>query len=175
MKKQDVELQTKYFLIPAISSCKIAVGFSPFIDKVLNVAGQTITLVTDLGNKNISVSGTGRAQISNAYNTKNTVIGQATWAIAELKGGNPPLKTFSSAKFWYGSLLDKTAQKITPSIGNVIVFTGNNINKNGHLGVVIQSSPVVVMLSMNDVADQYGIKVRRWSVKPIGTVVVIRK
>lgn len=66
-------------------------------------------------------------------------------------------------------MLDKLTQKTTASIGNLVVFAslGNETDsknkfRNGHVGVVIQTTPVITMLSMNDV-DGVG----KWSVKPI--------
>ena len=171
---------TKKFTIAANSSCKISLGFSPFDDLNANQSlTATITLKAIINgvasDKVINVTGLGRTQVANAYNANNKLWGQNTWAVAELKGANPPINTrlvgeaikYSHAKFWYGSVIDAALQKPTASVGNVVVFASNSVSKKGHVGVVIQTSPVVTMLSMNDTKDSNGVAMRRWSVRPI--------
>jgi hypothetical protein len=171
----------KKFTIPANSSCQISVGFSPFDNLTAGKSiPATITLKTVINgiatDKAINVTGLGRAQIANAYNNKTgSLWGQNTWGMAELKGGNPPINTtlvgaaskYSSAKFWYGGVIDAALQKATANIGNLVVFAQNSASANGHVGVVIQTAPVLTMLSMNDIKDANGVKVRRWSVRPV--------
>jgi hypothetical protein len=170
----------KSFTIPANSSCQISIGFSPFDNLT---AGKTIpasiTLKTVINgtatNKVINVTGIGRAQVTNAYNNDSSLWGQNTWGMAELKRGNPPINAtlvgaanrYGVAKFWYGGVIDATLQKTTASVGNLVVFASNSVSQAGHVGVVIQTSPVVTMLSMNDIKDQNGVKVRKWSVRPV--------
>jgi hypothetical protein len=171
----------KNFTIPAKSSCKISVGFSPFDNLTAGKSvAATIILKTVINgvatDKTINVTGIGRMQVANAYNNKTgSLWGQNTWGMAELKGGNPPINTtlvgasskYSSAKFWYGSVTDSTLQKATANVGNVVVFAQNSASSAGHVGVVIQTSPVITMLSMNDIKDANGVKVRKWSVRPV--------
>lgn len=166
----------KNFTIPAKSSCTIGVGFSPFDDmKAGQSVPATITLKTLINgvatDKIINLTGIGRAQRANFYNNNKALWGQDSWAVSELKNANPPINTtlvgelsgYSSAKFWYGSVINPVLQKSTASIGNLVVFAQNNVNANGHVGVVIQTTPVVTMLSMNDV----GAGARKWSVRPV--------
>jgi hypothetical protein len=165
----------KNFIIPANSSCTISIGFSPFDnktkDKTINAnISLKMTINKVVTNKVIKVTGIGRAQVANAYNKSSSLWGQCTWGVSELKGGNPPINTslvgasnfYSSAKYWYGGVLDSNTQKTNPAIGNVVVFSANSASSNGHVGMIIQTSPVVTMLSMNDIGG-----VRKWSVRPI--------
>jgi hypothetical protein len=171
---------TKKFTIAANSSCKISLGFSPFEDlKAGQFVTATITLKAIINSvatdKVINVTGIGRAQVANVYNSSSSLQGQATWAVAELKGGNPPINTklvgtintYGGAKFWYGGVINTALQKTTANIGNLVVFAQNSANSNGHVGVVIQLTPVLTMLSMNDVKDSTGVKLRKWSVRPV--------
>ena len=165
----------KNFIIPANSSCTISIGFSPFNNKTKDKAinaniSLKMTINKVVTNKVIKVTGIGRAQVANAYNKSSSLWGQSTWGVSELKGGNPPINTslvgasnsYSSAKYWYGGVLDSNTQKTNPAIGNVVVFSENSASSNGHVGMIIQTSPVVTMLSMNDIGG-----VRKWSVRPI--------
>jgi hypothetical protein len=166
----------KNFTIPAKSSCSIGVGFSPFDDLTAGKAiPATLTLKTMVNavatDKIINLTGIGRAQRANFYNNNPKLWGQNTWGVSELKAGNAPINTtlvgattgYGSAKFWYGSVTNPVLQKSTASVGNLVVFAQNNFNANGHVGVVIQTTPVVTMLSMNDI----GAGVRKWSVRPV--------
>jgi hypothetical protein len=161
---------TKNFTIPANSSCKIGIGFSPFDNLTAGKSvAATITLKTVINgiatDKVINVTGLGRAQLPTACH----------WSVCQLKGGWPPINgkligltnRYVSAKFWYGSVIDTTRQKTTASVGNLVVFAGNSVNIAGHVGVVIQTAPVVTMLSVNNIKDSNGVAVRKWSVRPV--------
>jgi hypothetical protein len=160
----------KDFIIPAKTSCKIGVGFSP-IDNA-NAGDSlvgTITLKTLINgvatDKVINVTGLARGRLVKGCHS----------AICQLKGSLPPIngkllglpQRYVAAKFWYGSLLNPRLQKNTASVGNLVVFAQNSMNITGHVGVVIQTLPVITMLSMNDVKDQNGVKLRKWSVRPV--------
>jgi hypothetical protein len=170
----------KIFTIPAQSSCKISIGFSPFDNLTAGKSiPATITLKTLINgiatDKVINVTGIGRTQVNNVYNNIHLFWGWSIWGVSQLKGGNPPINTtlvgaasrYSYAKYWYGSVIKPILQKLTPSIGNVVVFAENSSSLSGHVGVLIQTSPVVTMLSMNDITDAKGVKVRKWSVRPV--------
>jgi hypothetical protein len=161
---------TKNLTIPAKSSCKISIGFSPFDNLTAGKSvAATITLKTVIDgvptDKIINVTGIGRARVAKA----------CSWGVCQLKRSWPPINAtliglpyhYASAKYWYGSVIDSTLQKGAPSIGNLVVFAENNTNKAGHVGVVIQTTPVLTMLSMNDIKDSNGVKVRKWSVRPV--------
>jgi hypothetical protein len=169
----------KNFTIPAQSSCKISVGFSPFNNLTANkplIANITLKAVINnvSTDKTISVTGLGRAQRINFYDNSH-LWGQRTWAVSELKNGNPPINTllvgatnhYSGAKYWYGGVVNALLQKTTASVGDVVVFAQNSESSAGHVGVIIQTSPVLTMLSMNDVPDQNGVSMGKWSVRPV--------
>jgi hypothetical protein len=160
----------KTFIIPANSFCEIGVGFSPMdnlnVSKSIAAAITLKTVIRGIAiDKTINVVGIGRAQDSSACN----------WGVCQLKHSWPPInaellglpRRYAAAKFWYGSLIDSTQQNDTASVGNLVVFAQNSMNIAGHVGVVIQTLPVVTMLSMNDVKDQNGVKLRKWSVRPV--------
>ncbi len=173
---------SKTFTIPANQFCTISIGFSPFDNLTANTQrNATLTIKASINgvasDKVINLTGLGRAQVANVFDNDSNLRGSAAWGVSELKGGNPPINTqlvgavsaYDSAKYWYGGVLDKLTQKATASVGNLVVFAsvGNEADsknkfRNGHVGVVIQTTPVVTMLSMNDV-DGVG----KWSVKPI--------
>ncbi|MFZ2725075.1 MAG: LamG domain-containing protein [Methylococcaceae bacterium] len=171
---------SKNFTIPANGSCSIAIGFSPFDDlTAAKSIPATLTLKTLINgiatDKVINLTGIGRAQVANYYNNDSLLWGKDTWGVVELKGGNAPINTslvgassgYSSAKYWYGGVINSALQQTTASVGNLVVFAQNSIDNAGHVGVIIQTTPVLTMLSMNDIKDQNGIKMRKWSVRPV--------
>jgi hypothetical protein len=172
---------SKTFTIPANKSCKISIGFSPFHTLTANTQrNATITIKATINgvatDKLINVTGTDREGVATVFDT-SALRGSAAFAVSKLKAGNPAINTqlvgavssYDSPKYWYGSVLDNLTQKATASLGNLVIFAslGNEADsknkfRNGHVGVVIQTTPVITMLSMDDVGG-----IGNWSVKPI--------
>jgi hypothetical protein len=170
-RAKQAGLNNKKFTIPAQSSCLIGVGFSPF-DTL--TAGQsiaaTMTLKTIINgiptDKLINFSGIGRAQVATIYSgSENSLGGQ--WGVAQLKGGNPPLKSYGLPKTWFSKVITSTMQKSTAQLGNVVVFAGNNLYPSGKVGVIIQTNPVMVMLTSTNIKNQNGSIERQWEVRPV--------
>jgi hypothetical protein len=161
---------SKSFTIAAQSSCTIAIGFSPFDNLTANKSiAATLTLKTTSNNipvdKVINLTGIGRAQVATLYSESNSSL-YGQWGVTQLKGGNPPLKSYKQPKTWYSELTDTTLQKSVAHIGNVVVLAGNSVDPAGHVGVVIQTEPLVMLTTINR-RNQSGNIVRRWQVKPV--------